>query len=139
MRFEQLGAERASVSAFVAVVGVALVMVTGMAYDGGQILAAHASARDLASNAARAGAQEIDLDTLRTLGQAELDPDLAVAAAERYLEAADPSAEGRASVSGDQISVSVALRQPMVILPLAERTVVATESAKAVTSESTGS
>ncbi len=139
MRFEQLRAEQASVSVFVAVVGVALVMVAGMAYDGGQILAAHASARDLASNAARAGAQEIDLDTLRASGQAELDPELAAAAAERYLEAADPSAEGTASVSGDQISVSVALRQPMVILPMTERTVVATESAKAVTSESTGS
>ncbi len=139
MRFEQLGAEQASVSAFVAVVGVALVMVAGMAYDGGQILAAHARARDLASNAARAGAQEIDLDRLRASGQAELDPELAAAAAERYLEAAGPSAEGTASVSGEQITVSVALRQPMVILPMTERTVVATESAKAVTSDATSS
>ena len=38
--------ERGSVSAFVAVVAVGLVMVAGMAYDGGQIVAAQASARD---------------------------------------------------------------------------------------------
>ncbi len=139
MTLKHLRAEQASVSAFVAVVAIALVMVAGMAYDGGQILAAHASARDLATNAARAGAQQVDLDTLRATGRADLAPDLAVKAVERYLSDVGTEADGAARVSGDRITVSVTLRQPMRILPLPDRTVVATEAAVAVTSETTTS
>lgn len=65
--------EQGSVAAFVAVIAVALVMVAGMAYDGGQIVAAQATARDLAAGAARAGAQEVDMDRLRGTGDAVLD------------------------------------------------------------------
>ena len=54
-------AKPAAFSAFVAVVAVGLVMVAGMAYDGGHIVAAQATARGLAASAARAGAQEVDL------------------------------------------------------------------------------
>ena len=51
--------ERGSITAFVAVVAAALVMVAGMAYDGGQVIAAHSAARSDAERAARAGAQQI--------------------------------------------------------------------------------
>ena len=54
-------AKPAALSAFVAVVAVGLVMVAGMAYDGGHIVAAQATARGLAASAARAGAQEVNL------------------------------------------------------------------------------
>jgi Flp pilus assembly protein TadG len=57
--------ERGSITAFVAVVATALVLVAGMAYDGGQVIAAHNAARNDAERAARAGAQQIDLDHLR--------------------------------------------------------------------------
>jgi len=73
----QTRSEQGSVSALVAVVATGLVMVAGLAYDGGQIVTAQATARDLAANAARAGAQEVDLDELRATGRAALDIDAA--------------------------------------------------------------
>lgn len=57
--------QRGSITAFVAVVATALVLVAGMAYDGGQVITAHNTARNDAARAARAGAQQIDLDHLR--------------------------------------------------------------------------
>jgi len=51
--------DRGSMTAFVAVAAVALVMVAGMAYDGGQVVSATAQARSDAAKAARAGAQEV--------------------------------------------------------------------------------
>ncbi len=125
--------EGGSVSAFVAVVAAALVMVAGMAYDGGQVLAAHATARDLAANAARAGAQEIDLDTLRATGRAEVERARAIDAVEAYLSTVGAEAESVVEVDGSSVTVSVVLHQPMAILPLPERTVAATETATAVT------
>ena len=115
-----------------AVVAFALVMVAGMAYDGGQIVATQAAARDLAANAARAGAQEVDLDALRSSGDALLDPRRAAAAATAYLAEAGHPGAGSASVAGDAITVTVRLRQEMRILPVPDRTVVATDTATAV-------
>lgn len=124
-------AETGSVSALVAVVALGLVMVAGLAYDGGQIIAAQATARDLASNAARAGAQEIDLNELRATGTAVLDPPRAAAAAEGYL--ARTGHTGRMVVEGAEITVSVDVHQPMRILPLPTRTVTAVHTATALT------
>ena len=117
------------VTAFVAVVAVALVMVAGMAYDGGPVLAAHASARSDAAKAARAGAQEIDLSVLRATGEVALNPAAAEAAALAFLS--DAGAAGTASVEGNAVTVTVTVVQPMHILPLPDRTVVATEEASA--------
>jgi Flp pilus assembly protein TadG len=129
-------ADQGSVTAFVAIVAVALIMVAGMAYDGGQVLAAHAAARSDAAKAARAGAQEIDLIALRQTGGATLDPAAAEAAALAFLEEA--GATGTASVDGTTVTVTVTVVQPMHILPLPNRTVVATEEATAVEVAATG-
>src|SRR3546814_16010064 len=77
--------ERGSITAFVAVVATALVMVAGMAYDGGQVIAAHSAARNHAERAARAGAQQIDLANLRAPNEPHLDPAAAEVAAVQYL------------------------------------------------------
>jgi Flp pilus assembly protein TadG len=123
--------EAGSVSALVAVVALGLVMVAGLAYDGGQIIAAQATARDLASNAARAGAQEIDLTELRDTGTALLDPARATAAAEAYL--ARIGHAGRVTIDGPAITVAVDVHQPMHILPLPTRTITAVHTATALT------
>lgn len=123
--------DRGSVSAMVAVVALGLVMVAGLAYDGGQIVAAQGTARDIAANAARAGAQEIDLDEVRTTGTATLDPDRATQAAEAYLSATGH--QGTVTVTGSTITVTARIVQPMHILPLPDRVVTATDSATAVT------
>lgn len=125
----RMRSDRGAVTAFVAVVAVALVMVAGMAYDGGQVLAAHASARSDAAKAARAGAQEIDLSVLRATGEVALNPSAAEAAAVAFLS--DAGATGTARVEGNAVTVTVTVVQPMHILPLPDRTVVATEEASA--------
>lgn len=123
--------ERGSVTAFVAVVAVALVLVAGMAYDGGQIIAAQARARGSADRAARAGAQQIDIAHLRATGEAALDPDAATDAAEDYLRRVGVA--GDIVVDGADITVTVTLRQPLRILPGPDRTVTVVETATAVT------
>lgn len=122
--------ERGTVSPFIAVIALALVMVAGMVYDGGEVLAAQARARDLAGNAARAGAQELDLDELRATGRAVLLADRASNAAQAYLVAA--GVVGDVVVEGAQITVTVRLAQSMRILPLPDRAITATETATAV-------
>lgn len=122
--------DRGSVSAFVAVIAIALVAVAGLVYDGGQILTAQARARDLAANAARAGAQEIDLDTLRAEQRVVLDPDRATSAAYDYL--ARHGATGSVEIDGSRVTVTATVHQPLHILPGADRDVAATDSADAV-------
>src|SRR3546814_12466550 len=77
--------ERGSITAFVAVVAVALVMVAGMAYDGGQVIHAHNAARNDAQQAARAGAQRIDLTHRRPTSEPRPQHPQAQAAALHYL------------------------------------------------------
>lgn len=121
--------ERGSVTAFVAVVATALVMVAGMAYDGGQILAAQAAARSDADKAARAGAQQIDTTHLRSTGETILDPGEAEAAALAFLERSGSS--GTVVVSGASVTVTVTATQLMRILPVPDRTIVVAETATA--------
>ena len=122
--------ERGSITAFVAVVATALVLVAGMAYDGGQVIRAHNAARTDAERAARAGAQQIDLDHLRATNEPRLDPAAAESAAVEYLERA--GVRGTASVSDASVTVTVTAVQPMLILPGADRTIVVRETATAV-------
>jgi Flp pilus assembly protein TadG len=122
--------ERGSITGFVAVIATALVMVAGMAYDGGQIIHAHNAARNDAEQAARAGAQQIDITHLRQTSEPRLDPTEAEAAALDYL--AQVGATGTASVDGADITVTVTRTQPLHILPGQDRTITVTETASAV-------
>lgn len=122
--------DRGAITAFIAVIATALVMVAGMAYDGGQVIAAHNAARNDAERAARSGAQAIDLTHLRATSEPRLDPAAAEAAALQYLERS--GATGTATVSGASITVTVTRTQPLLILPGADRTITVRETATAV-------
>lgn len=122
--------EQGSITAFVAIIATALVMVAGMAYDGGQVIHAHNAARNDAEQAARAGAQKIDLDHLRQTNEPRLDATEAEAAAIDYL--ALVGATGTAVVDGADITVTVTRTQPLRILPGADRIITVTETAAAV-------
>lgn len=122
--------ERGSITGFVAVIATALVMVAGMAYDGGQIIHAHNAARNDAEQAARAGAQQIDITHLRQTSEPRLDPADAEAAALDYL--AQVGATGTAAVDGSDITVTVTRTQALHILPGQDRTIIVTETATAV-------
>lgn len=120
--------ERGSVTAFVAVLAVGLLFAGGLAIDGGRKLGALSEARDLADNAARVGAQKIDLDTWRETGVPDLAAGEASAAATSYL--ASNGHAGAVAVDGDTITVTVTISVPTRILP-GPMTVSATESATA--------
>lgn len=122
--------EQGSITAFVAVVATALVMVAGMAYDGGQIIAAQAAARSDADKAARAGAQQIDTTYLRSTDETILDPGEAEAAALAFLERS--GASGTVVVNGASVTVTVTATQAMRILPVPDRTIVVAETATAI-------
>src|SRR4051812_49718179 len=121
--------ERGSVTAFFVVIVFALLMLGGLALDGGRILAARRDASSLASAAARRGAQELDYGAI-TSGRAELDPARAEAAARAFLSQA--GASGTASATADEVVVTVQVIQPTVLLRLvaiSSRTVRATRRA----------
>ena len=115
--------EEGTISAFVAVLAVALVAVAGLAYDGGQIIRATADARDLASAAARAGTQQLAIDQVHA-GRAWLDPTVAEEAATAHLAAT--GANGTVAVTDTDVAVTVTVTQPMRILPLPDRQITVT-------------
>jgi len=121
--------QRGAVALYAAVIMLALMATIGLVLDGGRKVAALREATNIADNAARAGAQRIDLDSARSGGPVRLDAAAAAAAAADYL-----SLVGRAgvtAVNGDTITVTVSIAYDTVILPTATRTVTATESAAA--------
>ena len=124
--------ERGQVTAMVAVLAVALLALGALVFDGGQILTARREANNLARQAARAGAQQLDIAQART-GTFILDPAAADSAARVYLadQGVTPSA---VRVTGDRVEVTVTLLQPtplLSILGIDEREVTATASARA--------
>ena len=119
----RLADEDGTISAFVAVLAVALIAVAGLAYDGGQIIRATAEARDLASAAARAGVQQL-ANTEVHAGRAWLDGSAAHGAASAYLAATGTT--GDVTVTETDVRVTVTMTQPMRLLPLPDRQITVT-------------
>jgi len=93
------------VSAFVTIMVVALLLVTGLVIDGGLALGVKVRAIGVAEEAARTGAQHIDLAVYRDTGQIQLRADEATSAARTYLATAGMS--GTVTVAGNQVTVTV--------------------------------
>src|SRR6266704_6922367 len=102
------------ITVFVVVMTVALILVAGLVLDGGLTLAARERALNEAQQAARAGAQAINLATYRQNGTLVLDPAQAVADARRYLGAT--GYQGSVQVAGNVVTVEVTVTQQMQIL-----------------------
>lgn len=125
--------EQGAVVVFVVGLTTALLLVAGLVFDGGQILAARREAYALADNAARAGAQAVDLDALRAERPVYLEPAAAQAAARSYLERV--GWEGTVTVTGDTVQVRVSQNVPLVVLRMLgmeARTVAGTGQARIV-------
>jgi Flp pilus assembly protein TadG len=126
--------ERGAVSTFLAVIALALLMAAGLAIDGGRKVNALREASHLADNAARAGAQAVDLDTLRTTGELRLLPDQATDRVEEYLASLGYTAT-EVVVNDAGATVTVDITVDPVLLPTGPMTVSATETATAITQE----
>jgi hypothetical protein len=108
--------ETGAVTAMVAIFAVALLLLAGLVFDGGMILASKRRAINTAEQAARAGAQEVSIASVRAGGPFRLDPPAARAAALDYLGHAGYS--GAARVHDDTVDVDVRWSQPTIILRL---------------------
>lgn len=121
--------ERGTVTAFVTVTTVAMLMATGLVLDGGRVLAAHREADDQAGAAARVGAQAVDVDALR-VRNTRVDARAAITAARAYLRRHGYS--GTAHVRGDRVEVTLTRRQATPLLSLVGmRTVTVTGNGEA--------
>ncbi|RKN11575.1 pilus assembly protein TadG-related protein [Streptomyces radicis] len=109
--------DRGAVTAFVIGAFLGLWLFTGIVVDGGLALAGKTRAMDNAQEAARTGAQRLDLAALRANGTPRLDPDRAAAAARDYITSTGDTA--RVEVQGDSVTVHVTHRTPTQILQLA--------------------
>lgn len=121
--------DRGSASILIAALGLALLMATGLAVDGGRKLGALSEARDIADNAARAGAQAVDPDAYRQTGIPTINPSAATQAATAYL--ASQGHTGTITVNGTTVTVTVSITVNPTFLP-GSMTATATESASAV-------
>jgi Flp pilus assembly protein TadG len=96
---------------------VTLLLVIGLVLDGGLALSGKSTAMDEAQEAARAGAQALNMAAFRATGTAVLDPQAASAAAEAYLASTGDS--GTVQVDGETVTVTVTHVQHTQLLSLA--------------------
>ena len=123
--------EAGQASAFVICTLATVIACLGLVWDAGGMLIQRGRASSIADEAARAGAQQLDLLALRATGQRRLDPDAAASAAEDYL--AQAGAQGSTDVQGTTITVTARLPYTSQILPLTTRTAEARATAAART------
>jgi len=128
--------ERGAATAFFLMLVVVLFACAGLVFDGGSALNARMKLADVAEQAARAGADRIDVEALRNQGVLEIDTQAARQAASDWMRAAGyPGADvevddqGRVSVSG-KTTVGT---QILGLVGISKFTVQATATAEEVT------
>jgi Flp pilus assembly protein TadG len=112
-----------SISITVPLVALTVLVLVGFTFDAGNAITAHRRAVNLAEQAARAGAQRLDIAELRSHGHYQLDPTAARAAAAAYLTSTDTSGQvqlGR-DADGDYVQVVVDWTQPALFAGLLGR------------------
>lgn len=108
--------EQGRVTAFVVIITTGCLLFAGLVLDGGLALAAKSRAIGQAQEAARAGAQELDLAAYRSGDAARLNPVAARATARHYLHSI--GATGTVTVTDTTVRVRVEAHQPTQLLGL---------------------
>jgi Flp pilus assembly protein TadG len=120
-RMHRARAHREAGSATVFVIGFALVLVAfaGLVVDGGLALNARQRVSDDVEQAARAGAQNLDLDRLRNDGVVVIDPGKAADAANNFLAVRGyPRDRIEVDANAEQVTVRATIVRPTVLLSL---------------------
>jgi len=112
------GGERGSYTLLAAVLALIFLLLAGMVYDGGAKLRAGQLADNIAQEAARAGAGQVDRSRAYTSGTYVVDQSAAVTAAQSYLRATGHTGTVT-PVGTDQIRVTVTIHASTVLLSLA--------------------
>ncbi|MBF8186701.1 flp pilus-assembly TadE/G-like family protein [Nonomuraea sp. K274] len=100
-------------SVFTVLFSVVVFLLAGLLVDGGAAINARLRAADVAEQAARAGADQIDVDHLRATGETRLlGEDGVCARADEIVTAqgGDDVARGQCAVDGEQVTVTVSVR-----------------------------
>lgn len=108
--------DRGQLTLFFAVVVVGLFLIAGLVLDAGAQLRATQRAQATAEEAARAGAQAVDVDALMHGTATRLDPGQARQAATGYLS--DSAVQGTASAGTETVTVEVTSTEPTLFLSL---------------------
>lgn len=103
------------IAAYMVAMAVVLFAFAGLVLDGGAALTARGQAADTAQQAARAGADALDVGSLRS-GVLRADSAAAVAAAQAVLSAA--GVDGQVGVAGSQVTVTAHVTRPTAILSM---------------------
>jgi Flp pilus assembly protein TadG len=107
--------DRGSISLYFAIITIAALAMAGLVVDGGAALSTRERAADLATQAARAGADSLTPNSLRGLPTGlQADPAAATKAADQVL--ADGGATGQVTVTGATVTVTAHLPRHTVIL-----------------------
>jgi Flp pilus assembly protein TadG len=109
--------DRGTITVFVTVFMVALLVVAGLVIDGGTTLAARREAINVAESAARAGVQGLDEDAVRTASTVRLSPAAARTRVQNYLSLSGHT--GTVTLEGDTVIVEVTITRPLHILGIA--------------------
>lgn len=112
-------ADRGSISVYIAILAVPFLLIAGLVFDGSGALVARQRAADEAEQAARAGANQIDLAALRNLGQRRIDDVLAPAAVDEYFRLAGNAKTYSVQVSHnpEKVTVTVDVNYAPIVLP----------------------
>ena len=123
--------ERGSATVWMVFGTVIVLAVAGLVYDGGGLIAAKRQTINNAEEAARAGAQAIDTNTLMATGTVQLDPTAAVGRAEAFLAA--NGLTGTATATTSSVTVIVTQHQTLAFLHslgVSDRTITGTATAQ---------
>jgi hypothetical protein len=105
--------EYGSLTVFVSVFCLTLFVLIGLVVDSGRAISARSAAMSEAQQAARVGAGQISIGSLR-VGQVDIDPADAIRASTEYLASIGQS--GSTSVVGQTVTVHINDEEPTVIL-----------------------
>ncbi|MEJ5914820.1 pilus assembly protein TadG-related protein [Pseudokineococcus sp. 1T1Z-3] len=109
----------AAASTFLVLAAPLLLLLGGLVHDGGQAINARASAADDAEQAARAGADAVDVLALRATGEVRLDPQVAAAAASAWCgQRGYGPADCTVAAGEDAVVVTTRARVPTAVLSL---------------------
>lgn len=112
----QPAGDAGAISVIVLLLTGAMFALAGLVWDGGRAITARQHAADLAEQAARAGANDLDLTALRATGADSVDVPHAIADACHYVQVAAPGSGCAATASGDAVTVRVTTRTPTALL-----------------------
>ncbi|WP_067964058.1 pilus assembly protein TadG-related protein [Nocardiopsis trehalosi] len=121
------------VTAFVLVLATAVLTCLGLVADGGTMLIDRTRAMALAQEAARLGAQQVDMAALVTTGDSKLVLDARAAEREAQAYLAEAGASGTVTATRQTVSVEARVPYSTVFLPLGDGMARARAQAAAIT------